>query len=247
MSVKPKYSLITASYNSIESIGKLAGSIKNQKNASFEWIVIDGCSTDGTVEYLKRAGLDFLTLVSERDRGIYDALNKGIQRSQGEYLLFLGADDQLASDDTLNTINGKIESNDVKAKVYFGDVIVKTDKEKIFYSTIGFKTLMINSVHHQGALYRRDLFEAFNYDISFPVVADYELNLKIYLNNIKFTNLDMIISICGGYGLSNTISEKLCYQDMHKIRGKYMNHYISIFFYLIGTLNIHRKKFLLAS
>jgi len=244
MSVSPKYSLITASYNSIKSIGKLAESITNQKGASFEWIVIDGCSTDGTVEYLKDAGLDFLTLVVEKDRGIYDALNKGIQKSRGEYLLFLGADDRLASDSTLTSINTKIESLGGNAQVLLGNVIVKTDKEKIFKSTIGLKTLVINSAHHQGVLYRKDLFENFKYDITFPVVADYELNLIIYLKNIRYANLDMIISVCGGYGISKTASEKICYKDMHKIRKKYTNPFLSFIIYFFGLLNVYRRHFL---
>ena len=99
-----KLSLITATYNSAETISNAINSVRNQKIDNLEYIVIDGCSTDGTLEILKENADIISKWVSEPDKGIYDALNKGLKMASGEIVGFLHSDDSFANDRILQNI-----------------------------------------------------------------------------------------------------------------------------------------------
>jgi len=97
----PKLTIITICYNIANQIERTLKSIENQTFQDFEWIVVDGASIDGTLEILQKYGSRINILISEKDKGIYDAMNKGILKSKGEYLLFLNGGDELNNIDSL--------------------------------------------------------------------------------------------------------------------------------------------------
>lgn len=117
-----KISLITATWNSAESITETIRSIKEQtiNRANLEWVVVDGDSSDNTVEVIKNSGVEPDQLVSERDRGIYDALNKGVRLATGDIVGFLHADDFLAAPDVLQHILERFENRAIDA--LYGDL-----------------------------------------------------------------------------------------------------------------------------
>ena len=95
---KPSISIITATFNAGDQLPTLIDSLRAQSDRNFEWIVVDGASTDATIDLLEASGDIVSTWISEPDFGIYDALNKAIRLSTGEYYLVLGADDRLLPD-----------------------------------------------------------------------------------------------------------------------------------------------------
>jgi glycosyltransferase len=116
-----KVSIITVCYNSAAHIADALRSVDEQTHADIEHIIVDGASTDGTLELLQKAQRPGRLVVSERDKGIYDAMNKGLRRATGDIIGFLNADDFFASPDTVNRIVSQFEADEAVDAVY-GDL-----------------------------------------------------------------------------------------------------------------------------
>ena len=116
--MNPLFSIITVSYNAEATIGRTLGSIDEQTFTDYEHLVVDGASTDSTTALVEKAANPARRLISEPDKGLYDAMNKGISRTNGQYLIFLNAGDKFHSPDTLATIARAIRENDFPGIVY---------------------------------------------------------------------------------------------------------------------------------
>ena len=115
-----KFSLITATYNSLSSIHSVLDSVRAQTHSDIEWIIVDGGSTDGTLDFIKENEKYIDKYVSEKDKGIYDALNKGVKMASGDVIGFLHSDDFLASSEIIATINNVFSANQVDG--VYGDL-----------------------------------------------------------------------------------------------------------------------------
>lgn len=172
-------------------------SVAGQNYPNVEHLVVDGGSTDGTVDLLRGGQASWW--ISEPDRGIFDAMNKAVRAARGEWLYFLGADDSLAAPDVIARCVPEFATD---AAVVFGDVrYVGGPRVR---SAFGPRLLLRNAVHHQGAFYARELFEGWGYDPAFRLVADYELNLRVYLAHRRVVRVDVVIAECGEGGASRT-------------------------------------------
>lgn len=125
--VKPLFSIITVTYNALTTLPPTLDSVMEQTCDLYEMIVVDGGSTDGTVEILSGCQSPRLRWISEPDEGIYDAMNKGISMAEGEYLIFLNAGDRFASPDTLQTIADAAMDNDFPGIIYGQTDIIDSD------------------------------------------------------------------------------------------------------------------------
>lgn len=163
-----KFSIITVTRNNLDGLKNTAESLQWQTCRDFEWIVIDGASTDGTPPYLDKTDARW---ISEPDKGIYDAMNKGIDRARGDYVLFLNAGDTLAVPDVLEKIDVMIEDEDF----IYGDSI-EGDHIKPARPHTQILTGLIT--HHQAILYRRARLGALRYDQRFKIAGDYRLTLE---------------------------------------------------------------------
>ena len=126
-SVFPKISVVTVSYNAVTTIEETILSVVNQTYKNIEYIIIDGGSTDGTVDIIKKYADRIDYWVSEPDKGIYDAMNKGIVKSTGEWIHFLNAGDVYLNTHILEDCIRCFNEKKVKADVLYGDVICKFD------------------------------------------------------------------------------------------------------------------------
>ena len=130
-----RFSIITVSYNAAGAIGRTARSVIGQKFRDFEYLVVDGASSDGTpqeaLEATKGSNDIDVNIVSEPDNGLYDAMNKGIDRATGDYLIFLNAGDTFHSSDTLSILNKAIEDNDFPGIVYGQTDIVDSTGQRL--------------------------------------------------------------------------------------------------------------------
>jgi len=218
MSCNVKLSVIIANYNSASILPQALDSVFLQTCADFEVIVIDGCSTDDTVAVIKRYKNKSIRYLVEEDSGIYDAMNKGVSLAKGDWILFMGADDRLHDKDVIMEMVGS-EKGDRKYDVVIGDI--QFDNNKIRKSSVSARTQYINTVHHQSAFYRRELFAAFKYNDTYKVSADYELNLLVFLKRIKVLKVDRVVCIVGLGGVSNTVNFG-GYAEEIQIRNKYL-------------------------
>jgi glycosyltransferase involved in cell wall biosynthesis len=199
-----KLSIITICFNEVDSVAKTLASVAGQTFKNFEWIVIDGGSTDGTLEILNTYRSHFTVFISEKDAGIYNAMNKGIARAQGEYLFFLNGGDYLADDGTLS----RIFSTPLDADFVYGDITViggERPELLVMPSKITAEFLYRKTIPHQSTLTKKDLFErAGTYDERFKIVADYEFILRGLLHfNATFQYVPLAFACYSGNGVSS--------------------------------------------
>lgn len=172
-----------------------------QVGVESEVIVIDGASTDGSPEWLESNRERLAALVSEPDRGVYDAMNKGIVRARGDWVLFLGADDRFVGSDVFSRAGVVLRKT--SAGVVVGEAAY--DDGRIYRLGGSASAIRRNFVHHQAAFYRRALFaENGDFEIGLQVMADYEFNLRLWKHGIRFKPLALRLAACRSGGLSDS-------------------------------------------
>jgi glycosyltransferase involved in cell wall biosynthesis len=181
----PAISVIVSVRNAAATLQRCLDSIASQTYRSREVIVIDGASTDGTVEIVKENRACLAFWLSEPDRGIYDAWNKGLARARGDWICFLGADDYLWAPDTLERLAPVLERAYPPIRLVYGEVAVVNEAGgemlragEDWRSARGrFRQIMC--LPHTGLMHHRSLFEAHgNFDESFRIGGDYEMLLR---------------------------------------------------------------------
>lgn len=190
-----KISVITVSFNNIEGLRRTMASVASQNYSNMEFIVIDGGSTDGTQEMVGRHTMRPDVFVSEKDEGIYDAMNKGIRCASGEWLIFMNSGDIFADNMVLADI---FEKGVPKGKdfIYSDSLFLKEDG-KMILRTMDRKR---GDVHHQNAIYRKSLHSQYGYYIvTHPyIVSDMMFFLAIPEEKFYKTDINIAISDDGG-------------------------------------------------
>lgn len=181
----PKITIITATYNSAKTIADSIESVLNQHYDNMEYIIIDGESRDNTIEIVQSYEPLFhgnLKWISEKDLGIYDAWNKGVRMSTGDWIGFIGGDDVLC-DKALHMYCKEINNNpDVNYISSFVE-LVRNDMSpiKVIGRPWSEKILVNNVIAHVGSLHRKSLFEKYGlYSLDYDISSDYDLLLKCY-------------------------------------------------------------------
>ena len=231
----PEFSIITVTYNAVATIEKSILSVLDQKNSDFEYIIIDGQSTDGTLDIITKYIANITHFVSEKDHGIYDAMNKGVNLSTGKYLFFLGADDFFYEDTTCFKVSEIILNKTYD--IILGNIIY--DHGQVIKPKFSYKLLLHNSIHHQGTFYNRNLFADFKYETSLKLISDYELNLILFLKkkNIRHLKIDSIISLCSANGLSQKMVDVFI-KETNQIRSRHLRKNSAKLFKLVFFLKL---------
>lgn len=179
----PLISVITVTYNAEATLGATLASVQEQSFGNFEYLIIDGASSDSTLSLARGCGR--AQVFSEPDRGLYDAMNKGLHRASGRYVLFLNAGDTFASTDTLQRYADAIAASPVEPGVVYGQTRL-VDSERRYVGErhlhaprrlTGRSFLNGMVVCHQSMLVRRDL--APDYDLNYRFSADYDWGCKV--------------------------------------------------------------------
>ena len=243
MSAAPTLSVIVVCKNPGARLHAALASVWEQRHVQPELIVIDGGSTDGTVAWLEAQRARLACLVSEPDAGVYDAMNKGVARARGDWVYFLGSDDRLAGDMVLSeTVNWmkKTEAGVVVGEAAFDD-------GRIYKLRSNVNAIARNFVHHQGAFYRRSLFEENGgFDRTLAVQADYEFNVRLWKSHIRFKPIPLRIAACGIGGLSDGGSWRV-YREEIAVRHRYFSLGRSLLWDLLSVVRFARKQVVRAS
>lgn len=198
-----KYSIITINYNNSEGLRKTIESVVNQTFKDFEFIIIDGGSTDGSVDIIKEYSNKKYYWVSEPDKGIYNAMNKGILKAHGEYLNFMNSGDCFYDENVLSNISKKEFNEDIVT----GKYVLSNSPHYIRglkNNNITFLDLYYGIICHQATFFKKDLFEKELYDESYKLVADWKYYTKTLINqNGSFRQLDDIIVYYDCTGISS--------------------------------------------
>ena len=203
------FSIVTVTLNNLSGLQKTQKSIEKQNLKGFEWVVIDGGSNDGTKAFLETLNGQW---ISEPDTGLYDAMNKGLERCNGEYVLFLNAGDVLANCDTLETLQTATRQcpDFIYGDSWEGNSYKPARKPDI---TKGMFT------HHQAMLFRRAAISNLRYDTTYKIAADYDFLARFLTGDKKIAYCPKPICIFEQGGLSQTHA-KLGRHEQFKIRKK---------------------------
>jgi len=190
-------SIITINYNDCVGLKKTVASVASQTNQNFEYIIIDGGSTDGSAEYLKENENSFAYTCSEKDKGIYDAQNKGITKSTGKYLLFLNAGDTFHSNQVLEQFL-KHAANSNKGIIYGNSLIISPSGAETLLTPPAKLDLNFwyrNTLNHQAVFMQKALFDKYGlYDLNFRICSDFEFFLKVFVKeNTAFEYLPLTV------------------------------------------------------
>lgn len=202
---EPLISIVTVTYNCASTISQTIKSVLCQEYDNFEFIVIDGLSTDNTVDIVKGFELEFnrkdinLKLVQEADKGPYDAMNKAVEYTSGDFIIFLGGDDLLIG----NSIQKVATFLGNPNTIFYGDVYMPK-RHKIYDGKFNEFKFMLRNICHQGIFYPREIFNLYKYNLKYKTLADYELNLQCYANKkYSFKYMPILVSYFNDYdGLS---------------------------------------------
>lgn len=205
-----KFSIITATYNSEKNINSAISSLKNQEYNYSEWIVIDGASKDKTNKIIKKSFKGNLKIISEKDKGIYDALNKGIAMATGDVVGFLHSDDFLASKDILSEIATIFQEKNVDG--VYGDLqyVDKENTSKVirYWKSEKFQPQLLKKgwmPAHPTLFLKKEVYEKHGlFNLDYKIAADYDLMLRIFSDNtLKFHYLPEVITKMRIGGASN--------------------------------------------
>jgi putative colanic acid biosynthesis glycosyltransferase len=241
----PLVSIITVVFNGEATIRATIDSVLAQKYPNIEYIICDGISTDSTVQILESYAERIDYWVSEKDGGIYDAMNKGVSLATGQWVLFLGSDDRLAGPESITNLMATVQATNAAQAEELMLVCgkVRYDNGYEYASQLSRATLISNTVHHQASLYNIELFRDFRYSTLCRVYSDYELNLSVYLKSQRTALTKDIVAICG-VGGATTVHRNLATKELHYLRGRHLhwaaNALSSAIFYL-WTLAIQMR------
>lgn len=218
-----KISIITICYNSAATLEKTILSVAGQSYKDIEYIVVDGNSSDGTLELLKKHQNTISQWISEADKGLYDAMNKGIAMATGDVIGILNSDDTFYSKTVIEQIAGFHVNNTIDASV--GNIMQHSARGKLvrIYSSkywtpeklkIGFMP------PHPSIFFKATLFSKYgNYDLGFIIGADYELITRYFLKNKiiwKYSGITTTAMLIGGLSSSGAASYKLITKEIQK-------------------------------
>lgn len=225
---KYKFSIITVNYNNAEGLRKTIESVVNQTNKNFEYIIIDGGSTDGSVDVIKEYAEKIDYWVSEADNGIYDAMNKGIAVSKGAYLNFMNSGDCFYESVTLDKVATEIHDEDYVAGIAF---VPKAKKTMCKPARKNFSLLDIyhgGQANHQASFIKRELLKD-GYDATFRIIADDKLFIeKVVMQEHTYLPIEVIVCEFDNTGISNQSSSRSAIEkERNLIYGEYFSSRIT--------------------
>jgi len=228
-----KLSIITINLDNRKGFKKTADSVLAQTSLEFEWIIIDGGSSDGSVDEIKIAqekwsvshGFENIYWVSERDTGIYNAMNKGVHVAKGEYVLMLNSGDYFVDESVISKVIPELDDTDIVQ----GNAIIEKDGRLYVHkgyghSDITFLEAVNSDIPHQAVFTKKSLFESNGYfDESYKIISDTVFLVKnLAFSNSSFKYIDLNVSFFAPGGISQTQSE-ICIEEHQRMSKELMS------------------------
>ncbi|MCI5139277.1 MAG: glycosyltransferase [Candidatus Electrothrix sp. AR1] len=209
-----KITVITIVYNNVNDIGTTIKSVLTQLYNNIEYIIIDGGSTDGTLEVLEGLKENGVTVVSEPDNGIYDAMNKGVDQASGDYVLFMNSGDTFYSDDVIS----RFVAFDPHEDLVYGNAhfLIPDGRTCMQQGDMGnlFQKMPVN---HQACFVKTDIQRTLGFDLTFRIAADYDFILRAYKQGCIFRSIDLVVSNHHLDGISNTDRLRASVEGLHAL------------------------------
>jgi glycosyltransferase involved in cell wall biosynthesis len=223
----PLVSIITVVFNGSESVEKTILSVLSQSYQNKEYIIIDGCSTDGTVDIIRKYDSDIDHWLSEKDKGIYDAMNKGIALASGTWINFMNSGDQFASQNVLDDFAKSVGEND---DILFGDALVEYPTFKTLYPVIALDRMWKKMPFcHQATFFKGSLLKEWKFDLRYRLSSDYDLLYRAYLEGRRFRYVKTLIC---NFDFKDSVSKKNLFISVKERRNIVLKRSYSIYKWL---------------
>jgi len=199
---RPLISVVTVVLNSARTLERTIQSVTRQDFDDFEYVLIDGASTDGSLDIIRKYEPQISYWRSEPDEGLYDAMNKGLRAASGRWILFLGADDELVA--TLAEIAPLLKD---ERTVYYGDVYMPR-RQCIYDGPFNAYKIMFMNICQQAIFYPRRVFELHSFDTRYKLWADYALNMACFGDaRLRFEYIGKLVSLYNDYSGASAYTE----------------------------------------
>jgi glycosyltransferase involved in cell wall biosynthesis len=229
----PFFSIIIPTYNSEQTISRCLASVLSQKFDDFELIIIDGSSSDRTITLVRHILANkpelLYTIVSEKDKGIYDAMNKGADQANGQWLYFLGSDDEFVNNEVLSAVYKHLVTNP-SPDFFYGNVLLKSTGKR-YAGRFDMRRLLIVNICHQAIFVSRKTFlELGPFNTRYTLWADWDFNLKVFLHRkrVCFSSEDIAYYNDEG-GESSASSDMIFGQRLQELKKEYFSNPINLF------------------
>lgn len=202
-------------------IAAALASLSIQKNIQLEVIVVDGANEPEAFQSLPTYSFP-ITFIHEKDNGVYDAMNKGIAVAKGEWIYILGSDDVLANDNTLSNLISRCS----QADIVFGNVentgLSHSATTKIHIPSFPNGMIWKHTLHQQGVIYKRSLFQERTFNTDYKILGDYEFHFHLKNKNLKVEYVNETVAQCDANGLSKRYVWKL-YAEEIRLKKEHLN------------------------
>ncbi|MEI7423445.1 MAG: glycosyltransferase family 2 protein [Prolixibacteraceae bacterium] len=206
---KPKISVITVVFNGQKYIESTIISVINQNYSELEYIIIDGGSSDGTTDIIKKYALRISYWISERDNGIYDAMNKGIDNASGEWVIFMNCGDFFYNNNVLSQVFNTPIPNEIV--LIYGGAFVRSEWGD-FYLKARHENQLWKSFTHQSMFSRIEINKKYKFNLEFKAASDYDFVYTVFSRKHKTLSLNIIISdilfVSTGFSSINEVNSK---------------------------------------
>lgn len=228
----PFFSIILPTYNCEATILTCLKSIVNQTFTDFELLIVDGSSTDQTVSFIqtfmKTDLLPNYILISEKDKGIYDAMNKGARFAKGRWLYFLGSDDEFINNSILMQAYQHL-SIKKKSDFCYGNVLLNSNG-KLYDGRFNLRRLMLVNICHQAIFVTRNTFmELGSFDTRYRLWADWDFNLKVFQARKCVSYMNITIAHYNNTGESSVTRDHIFLKRLEEIRQKFYDTFLNKF------------------
>jgi glycosyltransferase involved in cell wall biosynthesis len=235
-----RISIVTVVYNGVKTIERTIKSVlEKQSYENIEYIIIDGGSTDGTIDIIKKYEDRLAYWHSKKDKGIYDAMNIGISKTSGEYIILVNADDWLETDIVKKVVE-VIKVNSY-IDILHGNVnYIKENNPKVYKPKLNFSRFLWHGMayYHPTFFVNKRVYEDIKFDTNYRLLSDYKFTMECIKKGLKFYYLDTVISNYSADGASAAFWKRIV--EGHKIRQEYGYNilliYISSFIRISKTL-----------
>lgn len=198
------FTIITVCLNIASTIRRTCESIVNQTFQDFQWIVVDGASTDGTLDILKEYSSRIDILISEPDKGIYNAMNKGIKLATGEYINFMNGGDEFYNNEVLQEV---FDTNPTADVIYGDEYKIKGEKKYLFKNWESVTPELLYQrygIAHQSSFTKTIVLKKYGFNENYKISADYDFFIKICKKGYSFIKIATIVNLFYEDGISVT-------------------------------------------
>lgn len=245
----PKFSIITITYNASQWLERTVLSVLSQSYPAIEYIIIDGASTDGTLDIIRQYASGIATWVSEPDKGLYDAMNKGLKRATGDYVWFINAGDTLYTADTVQKIAASLKKDVSLPDILYGETMIVDAEgrqrgmrrlkapEQLTWKS--FRMGML--VCHQSFIAKRELAPLYNTE--YRLVADYDWCIRCMQKARTIRNTQLVLSNFLEDGLSS-VQRKASLKERYRVMCRYYGTLVTGALHIWFALRFYTAKWL---